>query len=144
MSIHNVHSLLIYKVRIYQYFILFSHKFIYTTILNHIYLKKKIAFSELPLNKFKANLSVFDVWMHLILIWVLYNFKLYILSTPPMDIVVIYLQCVYHLLPTKLNFNSTYILRISMPPEDHYKKQPKHVGLGSHICLSEICCAICW
>ena len=39
-------------------------------------------------------LSIWDVWMHLILIWVLYNFNLYILSIPHMDFVIIYLQCI--------------------------------------------------
>jgi hypothetical protein len=39
----------------------------------------------------------------------------------------------YHLLPTKLNSNSKYILCISVLLEDGYKKEPKHVGVVSYI-----------
>ena len=40
------------------------------------------------------NLSISDVWMQSILIWVRYNFILYMLSIPYVGIVLVELQCI--------------------------------------------------
>jgi len=43
---------------------------------------------DLPLNNFEVYLSISDVWMHFIVIWALHNFKLCMLSTPHIGIVI--------------------------------------------------------
>ena len=68
---------------------LFSAKSYTGTVLNsaHSQCKQPDNIQDLPLNKTEGNLSASDVWMNLIAIWFLYNFNLYILSTPHMNTV---------------------------------------------------------
>ena len=49
-------------------------------------------------------IRVLDVWMHLILIWALFNCIVYMLLTLLMDIVIMYLQYILPLTTDKFEF----------------------------------------
>jgi len=118
-------------IYIYIYIYIYSH-----TDYNYNYTKLKLkssaskhlkllnflqAFSDLTLNKLKVSIRVLDVWMHLILIWVLFNCNVYMLLTLLMGIVIIYLQYILPLTTDGFEF-WLHICSLPVLHEDGYKE----------------------